>query len=120
MSPSLHFGLTKLVVPDLPAAERFYCDALGFRLVRHNRATDHAYQQEQAILALGEEPGGHALILVRYLNRPCPEPGAAWIGLTVVDAARSAEAVVAAGGRIEVPLRPTASRSPSSAIRPGT
>lgn len=104
MAASLSFGLTKLVVPDLPQAERFYCEALGFSLVHRNVAKTHAFQQEQAVLALQDGQASQRLVLVHYLNRPTPPAGAAWIGLIVSDLVQSVSDVEKWGGRVEVPL----------------
>jgi len=98
---ALSFGFTKIVVADLERAERFYSQVFGLQPLHRVRAEDHAYPLEEAILSLS--PEGHKLLLVRYLTRPCPPAGAAWIGFTVADMETALAAVTANGGGIEVP-----------------
>ncbi len=97
---ALSFGFTKIVVADLDRAERFYSDVFGLQSLHRVRAEDHAYPLEEAILSLS--PESHKLLLVRYLTRPCPPAGAAWIGFTVADMDATLEVLQANGGRIEV------------------
>jgi catechol 2,3-dioxygenase-like lactoylglutathione lyase family enzyme len=98
---ALSFGFTKIVVADLARAEEFYTQVFGLKPMHRVTAEDHAYPLEEIILSLS--PEGHKLLLVRYLTRPCPPAGAAWIGFTVADMATALNAVEASGGRIEVP-----------------
>ena len=98
---ALSFGFTKIVVADLERAERFYSQVFGLQPLHRVRAEDHAYPLEEVILSLS--PEGHKLLLVRYLTRPCPPAGAAWIGFTVAGMGATLVAVTACGGSIEVP-----------------
>ena len=98
---ALSFGFTKIVVANLERAERFYTGVFGMRSLHRVRAEDHAYPLEEVILSLS--PEGHKLLLVRYLTKPCPPAGAAWIGFTVADMEATLADVETAGGRIEVP-----------------
>lgn len=100
---ALAFSFTKIVVQDLERAERFYCDVFGMKPGHRVRTEAHDYALEEVMLSLGE--GGNSLVLVRYLKRPCPPSGAAWVGFVVADVAASVAAIEKAGGRIEVPVR---------------
>jgi predicted enzyme related to lactoylglutathione lyase len=82
------FAFTKLVVSDLASSERFY---------------GHAFALEETMLtSIGEPEGSNIPILMRYLNRPCPQPGAAWVGFTVKDLEEIMEAAVRFGGKTAV------------------
>jgi predicted enzyme related to lactoylglutathione lyase len=98
------FSFTKLVVADLAAAERFYCDVFGLEVRHRHTADEHAYGQEESILSGVDAQGSIPLILTRYLRRPTPAAGGAWTGFTVADIEATAEAIERAGGRIEVPV----------------
>lgn len=101
---ALVFGFTKLVVDDLEALERFYCDVFGMKIVRRWTTDDHAYALDEVVLSLTGDRNGHLLIITRYHQRPCPPAGAAWTGFVVPDIHVAIADVERAGGRIEVPL----------------
>ena len=101
---ALAFSFTKLVVRDLDVAERFYRDVFGMKPVRRVETREHRYALEEVIMSLDGAPGAHALILTRYLERPCPAAGAAWTGFVVADIDATIAALERAGGRTEVPV----------------
>ncbi len=100
---ALAFGFTKLIVEDLDTIEDFYCKVFGMQCVRRVTADEHEYALEEAILSLGGAANSHALIITRYLHRPCPPAGAAWTGFTVSDIAATLVDAARAGGSITVP-----------------
>lgn len=101
---ALAFSFTKIVVKDLDAAERFYCEAFGMNRVHKVASDEHKYALDEVILSLPGDAGGHPLIIVSYRHRPCPPAGAAWTGFVVADLEKSLAAVEKAGGSIEVPV----------------
>jgi catechol 2,3-dioxygenase-like lactoylglutathione lyase family enzyme len=107
------FSFMKLVVADLAAAERFYCEVFGLAAGRRHRSDEHAFGQEESMLFARERPGAVPLILTRYLRQPMPGAGAAWTGFTVDDLEATVAAIERAGGRIEVPIH----RSSSHPVR---
>ena len=113
---TLSFGFTKLVVEDLETAVRFYGEVFGM-IPRHRVTSDeHAFALDEVILSLGDAPGQHALILVRYRQRPCPPAGAAWTGFAVADLAATLAAVEQCGGSVEVPVHANAEHGVLAAI----
>jgi predicted enzyme related to lactoylglutathione lyase len=98
------FCFTKLVVDNLDACERFYCEVFGMKVFDRNTAAEHAFAQEETMLSLTGAPDSNVLVLTRYLNRPCPPPGSVWIGFMVPDIEASLDAVEYEGGTIVVPL----------------
>lgn len=98
------FSFTKLVVNDLDTAERFYCAVFHLRRLHRVTSDAHQYALDEVVLSHPDAPGGHALIITRYLQRPCPPPGAAWTGFVVPDIDATLSAVAAAGGKVEVPV----------------
>jgi catechol 2,3-dioxygenase-like lactoylglutathione lyase family enzyme len=98
------FSFMKLVVADLAAAERFYCDVFGLEVSHRHASDEHAYGQEESILSGAGRQGSIPLILTRYLRRPPPATGAAWTGFSVADIEATATAIENAGGRIDVPI----------------
>lgn len=100
--PAAAFGFTKLVVSDLDGVARFYREVFGLE-ERHRVSTEeHSYALDEVILAPPDSQGNHALIIVRYRERPCPPAGAAWTGFVVDDMASALARVEAHGGRVEV------------------
>lgn len=97
------FSFTKLVVSDLARSERFYCGVFGMRPIERVRSEEHAYGLEETILSSEGEASGHVLIVMRYLHRPHPLPGAAWLGFVVEDLDKTTEAALQHGGTIAVP-----------------
>ncbi len=113
---TLSFGFTKLVVADLDRAEGFYRDTFAMQALHRVTAEDHTYPLEEVVMALSPDGEGHKLLLVRYLARPCPPAGAAWIGFTVTDMSATLRQLEAAGGRIEVPVHENAEHGVLAAI----
>jgi len=96
------FAFTKLMVADLAAMERFYCDALGL-VVRTRIAVDRpGYSIRETVLEIGD--GQTLLNLVQHLDRPCPSPGEAIVGLSVRDIEAVIELAVSAGGTVSTPV----------------
>jgi len=102
--PLSAFTFAKLVVSDLARAEAFYSTVFGLQ-VRHRHASDeHAYGQEESILFHPDREGTTSLVLTRYLRRPTPPAGSAWVGFVVPDIAETAALLEQAGGTVEVPI----------------
>jgi predicted enzyme related to lactoylglutathione lyase len=105
---ALAFSFTKLVVADLERAVRFYGEVFGMAALHRVRSEEHAYPLEEVVMGLGEHGGGHRLVLVCYLDRPAPPPGALWTGFVVSDMAATLEVLARCGGRVEVPAHENA------------
>lgn len=96
------YAFTKIIVEDLVAMERFYCDTLGMTLRTRIEVDTPGYAIREAVLVVGD-PNGTLLNLVQYLDRPCPAPGEAVVGLFVDDMDAFIAAASAAGGTIVTP-----------------
>jgi predicted enzyme related to lactoylglutathione lyase len=96
------FAFTKLMVADLAAMERFYCDALGLGLRTRIALDRPGYAIRETVLTIGD--GATLLNLVQHLDRPCPPPGEAVIGLSVRDIDAVIAAAQEAGGRVVTPV----------------
>lgn len=95
------YAFTKIIVADLAAMERFYCEALDLS-VRTRIAVDKpGYALRETVLVVGES--GTLLNLVQYLDRPCPAPGEAVVGLSVEDIDAVIAAATGAGGSVVTP-----------------
>ena len=98
------FSFTKIVVSDVDAAQRFYCDVLGLALVLRFQTGEGEFELDEAILsANGAYDGGHNLIVIRYINQPAPKPGEGIFGFTVEDVDATITAVFGAGGTLDRP-----------------
>ena len=96
------YAFTKIIVADLAAMERFYCDALGLT-VRTRIAVDKpGWALRETVLVVGD-PDGTLLNLVQYLDRPCPAPGEAVVGFSVEDMDAVIAAAKEAGGSLVTP-----------------
>jgi predicted enzyme related to lactoylglutathione lyase len=97
------FAFTKLVVSDLASSERFYGQVFGMLPFERVPADEHASALEEIMLTSNGEPDIiNILIHTRYLHRPCPAPGAAWVGFTVNDLDGTIDAAVRFGGKVAV------------------
>lgn len=95
-------AFTKIIVADLAAMERFYCDGLGLT-VRTRIAVDQpGWALRETVLVVGD-PDGTMLNLVQYLDRPCPVPGETVVGLSVEDIDTVIAAALASGGTLATP-----------------
>jgi len=107
---------TKLVVGDVPAAERFYL-ALGMKLVNRNVGGEREVRQEQSWLSRTGDMAAHVLILTRFLELPAPSrptyPGEIWLCFRVPDVEATIATVEAEGGKV---IRPGEDR-PEHAVR---
>lgn len=107
---------TKLVVADVPAAERFYT-ALGLKLVSRNTGGEREVRQEQSWLSRTGDMSAHVLILTRFLELPMPQrptyPGEIWLCFRVPDVEATIATVEAQGGKV---VRPGEDR-PEHAVR---
>lgn len=96
------FTATKLVVRDVPAAERFY-RGLGLQVVGRNLGGDGDFRQEQSWLSPTGAPDEHLLILTRFVDLPPsatpPYPGETWLCLRVDDVDSALAEIAARGGR---------------------
>lgn len=97
-------ALTKLVVDDLEAGERFYSAVFGLSVFRRTPKGQSSFGKEEIAMSSAGPGGAHVLILMKFANRPCPPPGCCFLGFTVVDA----DAVVAKaeelGAKIVMPV----------------
>ena len=107
---------TKLVVGDVPAAERFYL-ALGMKLVNRNVGGEREVRQEQSWLSRTGDMAAHVLILTRFLELHAPSrptyPGEIWLCFRVPDVEATIATVEAEGGKV---IRPGEDR-PEHAVR---
>ncbi|MCB2074406.1 MAG: VOC family protein [Novosphingobium sp.] len=92
---------TKLVVRDVPAAERFYT-GLGLKFVSRNVGGEDVVHQEQCWLSTTGDMNSHVLILTRFVELPPPPrpvyPGEIWLCFMVEDVDQTVAGVEAAGG----------------------
>lgn len=103
---STGFSFTKIVVGDVDAAERFYCDVMGLKRVLRFQTGEGEFELDEVIMSSnGEYDGGHNFIVIRYLNQPAPNPGEGIFGFTVKDVDATISAVLAAGGTLYRPAR---------------
>ena len=101
---ALAFGFTKLVVKDLDTCTSFYRDVFGMKPMRHVGTSEHKFALDEVIMSLSGGRDGHALVITRYREMPCPPSGSAWTGFTVPDIDEALRRVSDAGGTVEVPV----------------
>ena len=98
------FSFTKIVVADLAASERFYSKTLGLSRVTYIEwGEGPALLQEVVLTVPTAETAGAHLNLIRYPNKPMPEPSETVIGFMVGDVDATVAAFRDAGGQITVP-----------------
>ena len=84
----IHFKLTKLIVADPQALERFYM-ALGFKIVERRYGKDITgyadVAQEQSRLSQTGDEASHLIVLARFINFDPPDgAGSALSGALLV------------------------------------
>jgi catechol 2,3-dioxygenase-like lactoylglutathione lyase family enzyme len=92
------FAFTKIIVTDLTAMERFYCDVLGLGVVARIDVNERGWNLAELVLSVGG--GTTQLNLVQYRDRPAPPLGEAVVGLSVADMDAVIAAAVAGGGSL--------------------
>jgi hypothetical protein len=107
---TIGFNITKRIVHDIDAVERFYV-ALGFKIVER-RVGDGAIgeedvAQEQSRLSLTGDTSSHILVLARFYNLPRPArptyPGEGWLVFYATDVDEAVRAAESSGGLVHRP-----------------
>jgi predicted enzyme related to lactoylglutathione lyase len=102
----LNLALTKIVVADVEAQERFYTQALGLtRTAYIEQGEGEAHIREAILGVAGAQLGMAQLSLVQYVGRAAPPPGEAIIAFMSNDLEATIAAMVEAGGQIVVPVQ---------------
>lgn len=96
---TIAYTFTKLVVADLERETAFYRGALGLDLISRVAIDQH----DEAVMAVPGKHSGPLLMLMRYVDRPAPAAGSAWIGFAVDDLSAAIAAVEAGGGSVIAP-----------------
>jgi len=95
------FAFTKIIVADLDAMERFYCDTLGLKVAARIDVNERGWNLKEVVLSIGD--GTTQLNLLQYRDRPAPPLGEAVVGLSVEDMDAVIGTVVDAGGKLVTP-----------------
>ena len=110
------FCMTKLVVNDIDATARFYCQVFGMQELHRVTSDEHEYAQDETILSLTGKSDTHRLAIVSYRRLPIPPAGAAWTGFVVSDIEATLRAIEQCGGKIEVAVHPNLEHGVLAAI----
>ncbi|MCP1471671.1 catechol 2,3-dioxygenase-like lactoylglutathione lyase family enzyme [Sphingobium sp. OAS761] len=92
------FAFTKIIVADVKAMERFYCDTLGLTVAARIDINERGWDLEEVVLSVGG--GATQLNLLQYRDRPAPPLGEAVVGLNVDDMDATIAAARAGGGAL--------------------
>ncbi len=96
-------NFNKLVVRDVPAAERFYL-AMGLKVASRNTGGEGDVRQEQSWMSASGDMSTHVLILTRFLELPLPGkpayPGEGWLVFNVDDVDETCRLAEANGGSV--------------------
>ncbi len=102
---ALSFALTKIIVADIDAMERFYMDCLGLvSAARLQIGVGEGAMKESILDVPNGEASAAKLGLVQYLNKPAPSLGEAVVVFMVDDVEQMAAKMLAAGGKIIHPI----------------
>lgn len=108
---SLSFGgpkgilsFTKLVVDDIEVAEDFYTAVFGLRVFRKTPKGQPVFGKEEVALSSTGAAGADVLILMKFVNRPCPPSGCCFLGFTVADADMVMAAAERHGAKVIMPV----------------
>jgi lactoylglutathione lyase len=98
MSTSLFY--VKLIVGDPESLASFYSAVFGMKEIRRIDQPAHIRPHLEIFLSSGET---EQLVLMKYFDRPTPQPGEVRVALVVKDVDAVVAAAQAAGGNILLP-----------------
>lgn len=99
------YSFTKLVVGDLEKMSAYYQAVYGLRAFDRIQADIGGDPIDEIMLGKDSAHGPGSLMLLRFVDRKAPEPGALILGFQTDDLEALVERVLANGGSVHVPIR---------------
>jgi predicted enzyme related to lactoylglutathione lyase len=97
---SAHFSFTKLVVHDLEAMSAYYQRIYGLKEFDRVQAKIEGEAIDEIMLGVDSAYGPGSIILLRFVDRPAPRPGAVILGFQTDDLDALVERTLEHGGSL--------------------
>ena len=99
------FSFTKLVVDDLEKMSEFYQEAYGLKPFDRVQAEIGPDPIDEIMLGVDSAYGPGSIMLLKFVDRPAPTPGAIILGFHTDDLESLLERVVASGGSVHAAIK---------------
>lgn len=94
------FSFTKLFVQDLEKLAAYYQEVFGLNSLQRFQAQIAGDPIDEIMMGPGQQLSAESLVLIKYMQRPCPSPGEAIVGFTTSDVAAVVARARKAGGMV--------------------
>ncbi len=95
-----NFSFTKLVVQDLEAMSAYYQRVYGLKEFERIQATIEGEPIDEIMLGLDSAYGPGSIMLLKFVDRPAPKPGAVILGFQTDDLDALVERTLEHGGSL--------------------
>ena len=95
-----NFSFTKLVVQDLEAMSAYYQRVYGLKEFERIQATIEGEPIDEIMLGLDSAYGPGSIMLLKFVDRPAPQPGAVILGFQTDDLDALVERTLEHGGSL--------------------
>ena len=101
---STTYSFTKLVVDDLEKMSTFYQDVYGLAVFDRVQAEIGVDPIDEIMLGIDSAHGPGSIMLLKFVDKPAPAPGAVILGFQTDDLEALVDRVVANGGSIHAAI----------------
>ncbi len=99
------FSFTKLVVHDLDRMSAYYQRVFGLKSFERIQAEIGIDPIDEIMLGVDSGYGPGSIMLLKFVDKPAPTPGAAILGFITDDLEGLIERVVSAGGSVHTEIK---------------
>jgi predicted enzyme related to lactoylglutathione lyase len=100
-----NFSFTKLVVDDLEKMSAFYQQVYGLKQFDRIQADIGIDPIDEIMLGVDSTYGPGSMVLLKFVDKPAPVPGAVILGFQTDDLEALVERVIASGGALHSEIK---------------